>query len=115
MPQENIQIVRSVGPRTGARILHIKGSLNIHTVFDFQSAVRAEDTPALIIDFQDVLFIDSAGLGALVGAYVAAQRASRKLAFAQVNEQVKALIEMTHVDQLFSTFATIQDAEAAIA
>ena len=115
MPQENIQIVRSVGPRTGATILHIKGSLNIHTVFDFQSTVRAENAAALIVDFKDVPFIDSAGLGALVGAYVAAQRAGHKLAFAQVNEQVKTLIAMTHVDQLFSTFATIQDAEAAIA
>lgn len=114
MPLENIQIVQSVAPRTGATILHIKGSLNIHTVFDFQSAVRADRSPAMIVDFKDVPFIDSAGLGALVGAYIAAQRGNRKLAFACVNEQVRALMDMTHVNQLFMTFATIHDAEAAV-
>jgi anti-sigma B factor antagonist len=114
MPKENIQIVRSTGPRNGTVILQVKGSLNIHTVFDFQTAVRAETAPALIVDFRDVPFIDSAGLGALVGAYVAAQKSNRKLAFAGMNEQVKALMEMTRVSQLFPTFPTVQDAEAAI-
>jgi anti-sigma B factor antagonist len=114
MSKENIQIVRSAGPRNGTKILHLKGSLNIHTIFDFQNAVRSESDPALIIDFAGVPFIDSAGLGALVGAYVAAQRANRKVAFAAMNTQVKTLIEMTHVSQLFPTFASIQDAEAAV-
>ncbi len=114
MNKENIQIIRSVGPKNGTKILHLKGSLNIHTIFDFQNAIRAENAEALIIDFQGVPFIDSAGLGALVGAYIAAQRANRKVAFAAMNTQLKALIEMTHVNQLFPMYATIQDAEAAV-
>jgi anti-sigma B factor antagonist len=95
-------------------ILQLKGSLNIHTVFDFQNALRAETSPALILDFSGVPYIDSAGLGALVGAHIAAQRANRKLAFASMNTQVKALIEMTHVNKLFPNYPTIQEAEAAI-
>lgn len=110
-----MQIVESVGPRTGAKILHIKGSLNIHTVFDFQNAVRADASPVMIVDFKDVPFIDSAGLGALVGAYIAAQRGNRKLAFARMNEQVRALMDMTHVNKLFTSFETIHDAEGAVA
>ena len=31
-----------------------------------------------------------------------------------MNTQLKALIEMTHVNQLFPMYATIQDAEAAV-
>lgn len=114
MIKENLQIVRSSGPRSGASILHLKGSLNIHTVFDFQNAVRAESSPAVIIDFSGVPFIDSAGLGAIVGAYIAGQRANRKMAFTAMNSQVKTLLDMTHVSQLFPTFTSIQDAEAAV-
>jgi len=114
MIKENIQIVRSTGPRNGTSILHLKGSLNIHTIFEFQNAVRAETGPAVIVDFAGVPFIDSAGLGALVGAYIAAQRANRKVAFASMNSQVKTLIDMTHVNQLFPTFASVQEAEAAV-
>ena len=114
MIRENIQIVRSAGPRNGTRVLQLKGSLNIHTIFDFQNAIRAETERAVIVDFSGVPFIDSAGLGALVGAYVAAQRADRKVAYAGMNTQVKALIEMTHVSLLFPTFSSVQDAEAAV-
>ena len=114
MSNQNIQIVASPGSRDGYKILHVKGPLNIHTIFDFQSAIRAETSAALIIDFAEVPFIDSTGLGALVGANVAAQKANRKIAFAAMNPQVKALLEMTHVSQFFKEYPTIQDAERAV-
>ena len=112
---DKIQIVASEGSRAGQRILSLTGPLNIQTIFDFQTAMRAETSPALIVDFSGVTFIDSAGLGALVGVCVAAQKANRKVALAAMNTQVRALVEMTHVDKFFRTFPTIQDAEAAIA
>ena len=114
MIKENIQIVRSLGPLHGTSILHLKGSLNIHTIFDFQNAIRAESGSAVIVDFAGVPFIDSAGLGAIVGAYIASQRANRKVAFAAMSPQVKTLIEMTHVNQLFPMFASVQEAETAV-
>jgi anti-sigma B factor antagonist len=113
MAKENLQIVESAGSR-GQKILHLKGSLTIHTVFSFQDAIRANTAPVLIIDFSGVPYIDSAGLGALVGVYVGSQKAMRKLAFAAMNTQVKALVDMTNVAQLFKAYATVQDAEAGI-
>ena len=114
MASENIQIVTSDGARDGQKIIRLKGPLNIHTIFDFQTAVRAETSPTLILDFSDVPFIDSTGLGALVGAHLAAQKGQRKLALAGMNLQVRALLDMTKVGQFFTTYPTIQDAEAAI-
>jgi len=114
MAQENLQVVKSDGSREGQRILHIRGSLNIHTVFSFQEILRGETAPELIVDFSGVPYIDSAGLGALVAAYVGAQKTARKLAFVAMNTQVKALIEMTHVSKLFKSYPTIKDAEAAL-
>jgi len=49
-----------------------------------------------------------------VAAYVGAQKALRKLAFAGMNTQVKALADMTHVSQLFHNYPTVKDAEAAL-
>jgi anti-sigma B factor antagonist len=113
MPNGNIQIVTSSGTRDGYKILHVKGPLNIHTIFDFQTALRAETSPTVIIDFAEVPFIDSTGLGAMVGAHLAAEKANRKLAFAALNSQVKALLDMTHVSKFFRTYPTVQDAETA--
>ncbi|MGA8143580.1 MAG: STAS domain-containing protein [Candidatus Acidiferrales bacterium] len=115
MARENLQITAADGAREGQRLLRLKGSLNIHTVFTFQDAVRKETGAAVVLDFSEVDYIDSAGLGALVAAYVGAQKATRKLAFAGMNQQVTTLIDMTHVSQLFKTYPTIKDAEAALA
>jgi anti-anti-sigma factor len=82
---DKIQIVASQGSRAGQRILSLTGPLNIQTIFDFQTAMRAETSPALIVDFSGVTFIDSAGLGALVGVCVAAQKANRKVALAAMD------------------------------
>src|SRR5277367_4305547 len=97
MANETLNIVTTDGARAGQKILALSGSLNIHTVFTFQTATRAETSPEVILDFTNVAFVDSAGLGALVGAYVAAQRNQRKLAVVGANKQVSALIDMTQV------------------
>ena len=114
MARDILQIVVSAGSREGQKILTLKGSLNIQTIFEFQKATREESAPKLILDFSGVPYVDSAGLGALVGAYVAAQRTQRKLAVAGTNTQVKALIDMTHVGTLIKSYANVQEAEEAL-
>jgi anti-sigma B factor antagonist len=114
MQNENLQIVVSAGNRKDQKIMRLKGPLNLHTVFGFQTAVRAETSPGVIIDFTGVPFIDSAGLGALVGAYVAAQKVQRKMVVAGLGTQVKALIEMTKVSQLIKSYDTVAEAEEAL-
>lgn len=114
MLNEKIRVVASAGRRDGERILALAGVLNIHTIFDFQNAVREEASPVLIIDFSGVPFMDSAGLGAVVGAYVRAQKAQSKIVFAGMNERLKALVDMTRLGQMFSTYSTVDEAETAL-
>lgn len=113
MALENLQIVASDGSRTGQRILRMAGPLSIHTVFEFQNLVRAESSPDVIIDFSGVPYIDSAGLGALVGAHLSAQKSRRKLSFAAMNTQAIALLEMTRLRSLFAIYSTLEEAKSA--
>jgi anti-sigma B factor antagonist len=114
MALQNIQIVASQGLRDGQKILCLKGPLNIHTIFDFQTAARAETSPVLIIDFSGVPFMDSAGLGALVSVHLSSQKINRKLVLAALNSQVNALLDMTHLTQLFRIYPAVHDAEVAL-
>jgi anti-sigma B factor antagonist len=114
MASEKMQIFPSQGVRDGQKILSLRGPLTIQTTFDFQSAARAETSPILIIDLSEVPFVDSAGLGALVGTLVTAQKANREVAFVGVNPRVKALMDMTKVSQLFRMYPTIQDAQTSL-
>jgi anti-sigma B factor antagonist len=113
MPIDNMQAVVTDGPQAGQRVVSLKGPLSIHTVFEFQRLIRSETPPHLIIDFSGVPFIDSSGLGSLVGAHISAQKARRKLSFAGMNTQVITLLEMTRIRGMFSIYETVQEAEAA--
>jgi len=114
MPSENLQIVISEGS-FGKKIFSLKGPLTIDTVVKFQDALRSESSPALILDFTEVPFIDTSGLSALVAAHVSARKSDRKILFAAFNSQAQAALELTHLNQVFPTYHTLQDAEAAVA
>jgi anti-anti-sigma regulatory factor len=70
LSQEPLAIEDLNGPKPGQRILRLQGPVVLGTLFQFQSTLRAKDARTLIIDFTDVPYVDSAGIGALVGAYV---------------------------------------------
>jgi len=45
---------------------------------------------------------------------VTARKSGRKIAFAGMNTQARALMDMTHINQVFHAYDTVQDAEAAV-
>jgi anti-sigma B factor antagonist len=85
------------------------------TMFGFQAMVRADTSQALIIDFSKVIYVDSAGIGALVGAYVTRQHGGRSLALVGVSERVRNALKVTRVEQFFHFFDSVSAAEEATA
>ena len=97
------------------RVLRLTGPLTLSNLFEFQTLVRAGRAPLTVIDLTGVPYIDSAGIGALLGAHVSAQREKRSLALAGVNERVRNALEITRVYQFFSVFATVGEVQGAAA
>src|SRR5580658_9111762 len=113
MPQESLRIDDQPGTQAGSRVLRLDGALVMTTIFEFQATVRADKSQALIIDFTDVAYVDSAGIGALVGAYVTRQHGGRSLALVGVSERVRNALKVTHVEQFFRFFDSVSAAEEA--
>jgi len=111
MPQDSLSIADSAGSQPGQRILTLTGGLVLPTVFSFQATVRADQSQVLILDFTGVPYVDSAGIGALVGAYVSRQNTGRKLALVGVSERIHNALKITHVEQFFSFYDTVSAAE----
>src|SRR5208282_4109419 len=107
MPSDPLVIEDIPGPKEGQRILLISGPLVIATLFDFQAKVRADNSRALIIDFTKVPYVDSAGIGALVGAYVSHQKDGRSLALVGVTDRVRSAMQITRVEQFFHLYDTV--------
>ena len=115
MPQESLRIEDQPGTQPGRRILRLDGALVMTTMFEFQATVRADSSRLLIIDFTNVPYVDSAGIGALVGAYVTRQNSGRHLALVGVSDRIHNALKVTHVEQFFRFFDSVSAAEEATA
>ena len=112
MHHEPLHIEDLSGPHEGHRVLCLKGPLLISNLFEFQSTVRANTTSFLILDLTQVPYVDSAGVGALVGAYVTHDR-GRRLALVGVTERVRNTMQVVHVEQFFQFYETAKAAQDA--
>jgi anti-sigma B factor antagonist len=74
-------------------------------------AVAAGQT-RLVIDLAGVPFIDSSGLGALIGVLKAARVAGGDLRIARPNEQAIVVFELTRLDRVLPLYRTIEEALA---
>jgi len=113
MGDQPLQIEELSGSREGICILRLSGPLTLTNVFGFQAKVRADKSRGLILDFTGVPLADSAGIGALVGAYVSRQRDGRFLGLVGVNQRIHQALEVTRVEKFFQYFATVAEAEQA--
>src|SRR5580704_9524974 len=115
MQKDSLRIEDRPGTQPGQRVLSLTGALVLTTVFDFQATVRADQSRSLIIDFTSVPYVDSAGIGALVGAYVTRQHSDRSLALVGVSERIHHALKTTQVEQFFRFFDSVARAEQAVA
>jgi len=89
------------GTKAGEFKEEIQNSLN----------TRAE---LILVDLQNVTFMDSSGLGALVICWKNVEAAGAKLFICGLNEQLKILFELTSMDQKFTIFSNRQEFEDKI-
>jgi anti-sigma B factor antagonist len=114
MPSEPLVIEDIPGPKDGQRIFRLTGPLTMSNLFEFQSKVRQDTSRVLMLDFTDVPYVDSAGIGALVGAYITHQKDGRSLYLIGVTERVRNALKVTHVEQFFNFVPSVDAAEQAL-
>ncbi len=94
-------------------ILCLQGPMTAKTVSSFQNAMRNEVAPIVILDLAEVPYVDSAGLGSLVSAYISCHKAGRQVVLTGINSRILRLFEITRVESLFLMFPTLDDALGA--
>jgi anti-sigma B factor antagonist len=68
-----------------------------------QTAVRnlIPESKRVVLDLTDVTYMDSSGLGAIVGIYLSARRQKRELKLIHLNQRVKELFRITNMAKIF--------------
>src|SRR6516165_6958262 len=111
MKEKPLEIERLEDAAGSSVVFRLHGPLLLGNFFSFQSMVRNDQSNTLIVDLTDVPYIDSAGIGCLVGAHVSREHSGRKLIIAGASPRLLDMLKVTKVDQLF-TFA--ESAEKAL-
>lgn len=68
--------------------------------------LQVSDAKTVLVDCENVAFMDSSALGALVLAFKTLRAADRRLVLCSINEQVRILFELTGMDKVFEIFAS---------
>jgi len=93
--------IEDLGIQDRQRVLRLAGPLTLATLFEFQKLVRAASGANLVLDFTQVPYVDSAGVGAMVGAYVRHQKDGHTLTLAGANERIRNTLKVTRVENFF--------------
>ncbi len=99
-------------------ILTPQGRIDVSSGSDLLAQVTASlaDSRAdLLIDFQDVSFMDSSGFGALVMALKRVRQSDRQLYLCNLNGQLKLVLELTSMDRVFTVFESRTDCQDFLA
>jgi anti-sigma B factor antagonist len=112
MQEKPLEIEKVEDGGEGYVVLRLHGPLLLGNFFPLQSMVRSDTSSLLIIDVADMPYIDSAGIGCLVGAHVSRQHSGRKLVIVGANERLRTSLQVTKVDNLFTFASTVEEARA---
>ncbi|MEB3198257.1 MAG: STAS domain-containing protein [Candidatus Sericytochromatia bacterium] len=101
-----------------ARILAVAGKIDARTMTDFESGIRAALDAGhvnLVLDFSEVPFISSAGLGVLMSFIEEVRGNGGDLHLARVQTEVFRIFDMLDFTTLFQFFDSVEAAVEAFA
>ncbi len=68
----------------------------------------------IVLDLGDVTYIDSSGLGTLVGLHTSARNAGGEIKLARLHSRLQEMLQVTRLVTVFDTFDTAEKAAAAL-
>ncbi len=83
-------------------ILILHGELDLASASHLESAIESagiEDTPLVVLDLEDLQFIDSTGLRIILAAHERSLERGQEFAVTRGSEQVQRLLSITRVSE----------------
>jgi anti-sigma B factor antagonist len=109
-----LQLTIDSGPR-GVSVARPSGRLDLMTASKLKRALGdavADGRQRLVVDMEEVSYLDSSGLGALVGVLKTARQAGGDMRIARPPEQALVVLELTTLDRVLTPYASVDEAVA---
>ena len=95
------------------RVVKAAGLLSESECTEFLQALRSELKPGaarVVLDLEEIAYLSSAGLGALVSLHPEFVRAGIRLIVAGTNPKVRKLLALTSLDRLIENAESVEEA-----
>jgi len=85
-------------------IVHCTGKISSNTIQSLKTTVKPlfSESKTIVLDLTNVSYMDSSGLGAIVGLYVSAKTANSQLKLINLNQHLKELFSITRLGQFLA-------------
>lgn len=97
-------------------VIDLSGEVDAYTCAGFRDTmieVIEDGHPDIVVSMLEVEYIDSSGLGTLVGGLKRASEHNGRIALVCANEQIKKVFEITGLERVFPIYATEKEAVAS--
>lgn len=94
------------------RVLQPSGILDGNSANDLSAEIVSHiqsDAKIILLDFSDVTFMNSSGIGALVSALKITKKSGGDLCICSPSFQIRDILRITKLDKLFKVFETREE------
>ena len=98
-------------------LVRLNGRLDATTSPEIRTTLQKlleKDQPKIIVDLQEVPFIDSSGLASLVSALRLAREKNGIIALSGIQPQAQTVFRLTMLDRIFPVHPTYNDAKQSL-
>jgi len=99
-------------------IIRIIGELDHHTAEYVRQKIDGEllksTTRNIIFDFSELSFMDSSGIGVIIGRYKNILKLNGKAAVVNTNDQIMRILDMSGILKIIPVYKSLDDAVAAL-
>ena len=100
--------------KQGVLLVRVEGELDVHMAGEFRqrvdAALEADGVRHVLLSLKGVTFIDSSGLGAILGRYKKVSAIGGRMLAANVRPQVARVFELSGLLKIIPTFGTETEA-----
>jgi anti-sigma B factor antagonist len=100
----------------GRAVVAVGGEIDVYTAPKLRDCITelvGAGTYDIVIDLEAVEFLDSTGLGVLVGIYHRLRARDGSMSFMGVNDRVRRVFHVTQLTKIFVLHRSLEDAIAA--
>jgi anti-sigma B factor antagonist len=90
-------------------VLRLSGELDVSSSAALEDELTRVNSAVVVLDLQELEFIDSTGLGVLVKTHQRMREVGDQLAVIEGTGQVKRLLELTGLDQQLTIVASAEE------